>query len=325
MRFESPEWLFLLLLLPPAIWLARKGRRGYALPSGVFPRLRTAPTWRVRLHRLRSHMRIAASILLIISLARPQSSLKAEVSGGGDLMIALDISMSMLAEDFGGGSRLDGAKRAIEQLAFEFDGRIGLVAFGRYPLALCPLTTDKRAFLSLLRRVRVGLIEDGTAIGSALIVAAERLERGGAGRGAILLLTDGENNCGIDPILAAERIARKGIEVYAVGMGSPEGAPIPVTDPIFGKRFVRDERGRLVISRLDERTLRSIAAITGGKYLRAPDPDELSSALRRATAEVEGSGAGGLVRRELFWYPISAALILCIGDLLIRFLIPSLP
>lgn len=325
MRFESPEWLFLLLLLPPAIWLARRGRREYALLSEVFPRLKAAPTWRVRLHKLRSHMRLAASILLIISLARPHLSLEAKVSGVGDLMIALDISMSMLAEDFGGESRLEGAKGAIERLASEFEGRIGLVAFGRYPLALCPLTTDKKAFLSLLRRVRVGLIEDGTAIGSALILAAERLERDGAERSAILLFTDGENNCGIDPILAAERVARKGIKIYAVGMGSPEGAPIPVTDPIFGRKFVRDERGKLVISKLDEQTLRSIAAITEGKYLRAADPHEIVPALRKAAAEIEGSGAGGLVRRELFWYPISAALALCIADLLIRLLIPSLP
>ena len=233
---------------------------------------RVRDTYRHYLHHILFAFRMLAVSLLILVLARPQSHNRWEeiVIEGIDIMIALDISSSMLAEDFRP-NRMEAAKSiAAEFISGRRNDRIGLVIFSGESFTQCPLTTDHRVLLNLLKEVEIGMIEDGTAIGMGLATAVNRLRISGSQSRIIILLTDGVNNRGsIDPYTAAGIAETFGIRVYTVGVGSRGPAPFPVQTP-------RGIQYQSIEADIDEEVLMEIASVTGGRYFRATDEKKLA-------------------------------------------------
>jgi Ca-activated chloride channel family protein len=275
-RFANPEFLWLLLLLPiigSYLWW----RRRLLYVEMQFSSLKILSTitrsLRERLHNAPLVLRMAALALFIIALARPQSvSDRQNISTEGiDIVLEIDLSGSMVAEDFNP-NRIEAAK----QVASDFiDGRsndrIGLVVFSAQSFTQCPLTTDYPVLKSLLKEVKNGMIEDGTAIGLAIANGVNRMKDSKAKSKVMILLTDGVNNRGeIDPITAARIAATYGIRIYTVGVGAQGEAPYPVQTP-FGIRR------QMIPVDLDEKALTQIADMTGGKYFRATDNRTLKS------------------------------------------------
>lgn len=229
-------------------------------------------------NRTLSTLRTVSLILLALAVARPQSEKRADdiITEGIDIMLALDISSTMSAEDFKPKNRLTVAKEVAADFIRRLrNDRVGLVVFARHSFTQCPLTLDYGVLLNFLDKVHIGLIEDATAIGMALATCVDRLKDSVAKSKIIVLLTDGENNAGIvDPITAAQASAAFGIRIYSVGVGSLEGALMPYDDPIFGRQY------RRVITRLNEPLLQEIAKISGGKYFRATDKTTLEEVYR---------------------------------------------
>ncbi len=219
-------------------------------------------------------LRLIAVALLFVALARPQSgSQERELSTEGiDIVIALDISGSMKAEDFQPYNRLYVAKEEIESfISKRVSDRIGLVVFARTAFTQCPLTLDYQVLKTFLEQVDFGIIDDGTAIGTALATAVNRLKDSDAKSKVIILLTDGVNNSGeIDPLTAAKIAKTFDMRVYTIGVGRPGKSQYTVDDPIFGKRVLYME------NEIDEEVLIEIAEATGGKYFRARSEEELS-------------------------------------------------
>ena len=214
-----------------------------------------------------------ALVFMTIALARPQRGRQfQEVETRGiDIMLCLDISGSMQAEDFSPKNRLNVAKERAKEFIEKRQGdRIGLVIFSATSLTQCPLTMDRQILNGLIDRVDFGMLEDGTAIGLGLASAVARLKDSKAKDRVIILLTDGVNNTGdIDPITAAQTAASFGIKVYTIGVGSKGLVPYPVNDPMFGRRYVQ------VQIDLDAETLQKIADMTGGKSFLASDAQAL--------------------------------------------------
>jgi Ca-activated chloride channel family protein len=214
-----------------------------------------------------------ALVFMTIALARPQRGRQfQEVETRGiDIMLCLDISGSMQAEDFSPKNRLNVAKERAKEFIEKRQGdRIGLVIFSATSLTQCPLTMDRQILNGLIDRVDFGMLEDGTAIGLGLASAVARLKDSKAKDRVIILLTDGVNNTGdIDPITAAQTAASFGIKVYTIGVGSKGLVPYPVNDPMFGRRYVQ------VQIDLDAETLQKIADMTGGKSFLATDAQAL--------------------------------------------------
>lgn len=218
-------------------------------------------------------LRLLAISLLIIAMARPQSSsswqdVKTE---GIDIVIAMDISGSMLARDFDP-DRLEASKNvAAEFIRNRPNDRIGLVVYSGESFTQCPLTTDHDKLINLFDELKNGMIKDGTAIGMGLANAVNRLKDSDAKSKVVILLTDGENNVGsIPPITAAEIAATFGVKVYTIGVGTKGQAPMPVSD-MFGRR-----RYQMMDVNIDEETLEEIADLTGGSYFRATDEKSLA-------------------------------------------------
>ena len=278
MRFVYPELLWLLLLLP--ILMLLKGRKGTA-PSLLFSSTAVARTLaqgrKVRAGRLALLLKLLAIGFLIIALARPQEgSTTTEINASGiDIQLAVDVSSSMKAMDF----QLEG--RSVNRLAVVKDvvasfiearpnDRIGLVAFAGKPYLVSPLTLDHDWLQKRLESLSIGMIEDGTAIGSAIGTSVNRLRSRQAKSRIIILLTDGVNTSGrVPPMVAAEAAEAMKIKVYTIGAGTRGLAPYPVVR--FGKQ-------RLIKARvdIDERTLRKVAEKTGARYFRATDTDSLT-------------------------------------------------
>lgn len=275
MQFRHP----LFFLLFGLIFLARYYTRKRPLRSSlVFSTAQTlkeiAPSWRVSASRATNFLRIGAFSLFVLALARPQavSREREHETKGVDIVIALDISGSMLAEDFKPENRMAVAKQEARKFiqAREND-RIGLVVFARDAFTQCPLTLDYEILTSLLSEIQIGMIPDGTAIGMGLATAVNRLRESDAKSKVVILITDGENNAGkIDPITAAELARSFGIKVYTIGVGRGGLVPFPINDPLFGKRYVQAKVD------VDEFTMKRIADITGGVFFRARDPQSLS-------------------------------------------------
>lgn len=218
-------------------------------------------------------LRLLAISLLILCFARPQSSHTEEevITEGVDIVLALDISSSMLAEDFRPNNRLEAAKLVAKDfIQGRKNDRIGMVVFAAKSFTQCPLTLDYGILLSFIDEVESGMIEDGTAIGMAIANAANRLRDSKAKSKIVILLTDGQNNKGqLDPITAAKVAQAFDIRIYTVGVGKRGTALYPVDDPIFGKRYVQ------MPVQIDEKTLKAIAKITKGSYYRATDKESL--------------------------------------------------
>ena len=279
MRLADP-WLLALVALVPLVALA--GRRAARSVAVRFPTLATlravAPAGAAHRRAVLGLLRAAALTLLVVALARPQAgrATTALHREGVDVVLAVDVSGSMLAEDFtlGGkrASRLDAVKAVVREfVAARPEDRIGLVLFSARPYTQCPLTLDHGWLLQNLDRARVGMIEDGTAVGSALASAVNRLRASTAKSKFVVLLTDGQQNAGtITPETAAEAAAALGVKVYTVGAGTRGLAPYPVQD-MFGGTVYRPMRVDI-----DEDALQKVAAKTGARYFRATDTKTLS-------------------------------------------------
>lgn len=273
-EFANPELFILLVLLAPMIawYIFRQKKSDTAMKfsyAGIFNELHKS--FRVRLRHLPFVLRMLAFAVLTIAIARPFSSNQWQevTSEGIDIMIALDISTSMLAEDFKP-NRLESAKIiASEFISGRSSDRIGLVVFAGETFTQCPVTTDHTVLQNLIPEVKTGQIEDGTAIGMGLANAVNRLKSGTSTSKIIILLTDGVNNRGaIAPVTAAEIAEEFGIRVYTIGVGSMGTAPYPVQTP-FGPQYQQ------IPVEIDEAVLKEIASLTGGSYFRATDEQKL--------------------------------------------------
>jgi len=277
--FAQPKFLWLLLLIPVLAWL--KGKLG-GTPGILFSTTKTVSKIgarrRSRAGDFLTGLLYLALACLILAMARPQlgKTITRTQASGVDIMLVIDVSRSMLAEDFSIGmqraNRLEAVKRVTEEFIEKRpNDRIGIVAFAGRPYLVSPLTLDHDWLLQNLERTKIGLVEDGTAIGSALASASNRLKDKEAKSKLVVLLTDGENNSGrITPTTAAEAAKALGIKVYTIGSGSRGIAPYPVVGPqgqILGYQQIQVE--------FDEKTLRDIAAMTGGEYFRATDTSSL--------------------------------------------------
>ncbi|MDD2530408.1 MAG: VWA domain-containing protein [Bacteroidales bacterium] len=274
--FEYPYFLLLLVIIPLLIAFQifyDKKQYSNIHYSQLTPFEGYSKSWRVKLRLLPNYLRYLVLALLIIAIARPQSYLSKDEMNieGVDIVVALDISGSMLAEDFKP-NRLEAAKDVAKDF---MQGRqtdnIGLVVFSGEAFTQCPPTTDHRMLLELTSKVESGIIEDGTAIGDGLATAINRMKDTKTKSKTIILLTDGVNNMGaIDPLTAAEIAKDYKMRVYTIGIGKIGMAPYPFQTP-FGKQYQNVEVN------IDEPLLKEISNITGGKYFRSTDKNSLQT------------------------------------------------
>lgn len=279
MRFLHPELLWLLLLLPLLAYL--HGRRG-AGPALLFSSTSVASSLaaarKVRPGRVRLLLRLAMLCLLILGLARPQlGSSTTEIEASGiDILLAVDVSGSMEAMDFTLGgkptNRLDVVKKVVDEFIEQRpNDRVGLLAFASRPYMVSPLTLDHSWLRKRLESLQIGMVEDGTAIGSAIGSGTNRLRDRKSKSSIIILLTDGMNNAGrIPPLIAAEAAETLSIKVYTIGAGTRGEAPMPVTDSFGRRRLIRAKVD------IDEKTLTEVAETTGAIYFRATDTASLA-------------------------------------------------
>lgn len=274
--FASPGFLLLLLLIPALgvwYWFRLRSKESNIRYSTLTPFASAKPTRKEKLVHLPFVLRLCALALIIIALARPQSTSKVENvhSEGIDIVLTLDISSSMLAEDLQP-NRIEAAKNVAQEfISGRTNDRIGLVIFSSESFTQCPLTIDYGVLKSLIKQVKTGMIEDGTAIGLGLATAVARLKDSKVKSKIIILLTDGVNNRGeIDPLTAAQLAQTYGIRIYTVGAGTNGQAPYPVQTP-FGIQY------QMIPAEVDEGTLKQIADLTGGKYYRASDNGKLKA------------------------------------------------
>lgn len=273
--FKNPEFFYLFLLLIPMIawyvWKQKKAGASIQFSSDMgFARI--PKSWKYYFRHSVFVLLLMSLSAMITALARPQSSNSWQnvTTEGIDIVIALDISSSMLAMDFQP-NRLEAAKDVATQfISGRTNDKIGLVVFSGESFTQCPLTTDHATVINLFKNIESGMIEDGTAIGNGLATAVARLKESTAISKVVILLTDGENNRGeIAPVTAAELAKTYGIRVYTVGVGTIGTAPYPMQTP-FGVQ-VRD-----VEVKIDEQTLQKIASTTDGEYFRATNNNKLA-------------------------------------------------
>jgi Ca-activated chloride channel homolog len=266
--FQTPEALLLLLLLP-VWWLLRRRRSDDAIVFSRTDVLARGPKAGRAIARLIFILRNVAIASVIVALARPRSGAHIEniSSSGINIVLSMDLSSSMLAQDFQPNNRLEVAKARAKQFvrARESD-RIGVVAFAGEALTQVPLTTDQPVVLQALDNLQAGQLEDGTALGLGIATAANRLRDAPGKSRVMIVVTDGVNNRGdIDPLSAAKAAAVYGIKIYGIGVGTEGVAPVPVGRDVFGLRFENQP------VKIDEALLRQIASLTGGRYFRARD------------------------------------------------------
>ena len=287
MRFENPLFLFILASIPLLYRFGYRDapRRFAALSYSDLRSLGGGFKIRRRYRGTLFAVRVVVLVLIALALARPQlergyETIKAE---GIDIMLGLDISGSMRAEDFKPRNRFHVAKQVVSDFISRITSdRVGLVVFASRSFTRCPLTLDHSVLRSMLKDVEIGMIEDGTAIGLALANCVARLKDSDAKSKVIILLTDGVNNKGeIDPLTGAALAKAADIRTYTIGVGTEGGAPVPV--PTQGGRMVyaTNPDGTLFLTQLDEETLKEIARITDGRYYRATDEQALDEIYKR--------------------------------------------
>ena len=287
MRFEHPLFLFVLAAIPllyrfsfreaPRRFAALKYTDLKSLGGGI----KTRRGYRATLFTVRA----IALVLIALALARPQletgyETVKAE---GIDIVLGLDISGSMRAEDFKPKNRLYVARQVVSDFVSRMSNdRVGLVVFASKSFTRCPLTLDHGVLRTMLEDIEIGMIDDGTAIGLALATCVARLKDSRAKSKVIILLTDGVNNQGeIDPITGASLARAAGIRTYTIGVGKEGGAPVPVPTQSGRMAYARNPDGSLYMTELDEDTLKEIASMTGGTYYRATDEQALDEIYRK--------------------------------------------
>ncbi len=312
MTFHNPEYLILLLLLIPVVfwyvWEMHKSDASLQISS--HQNLRNFPKSRkVKLRHIPFVFRVLAIAFLIVALARPQASnsWRTENTEGIDIMLAQDLSGTMLAEDLKP-NRIEASKEVAKDFILSRpNDNIGLVVFAAESFTQCPLTTDHAVLINLFNAVNYGMIEDGTAIGLGLANAINRIKDGKSKSKVIILLTDGSNNRGdIAPITAAEIAKTFGIRIYTIGVGSHGMVNIPVPTPL-GIQYQQMQ------SEFDEKSLQDIASMTGGQYFRATD----NSKLRRIYQDIDKLEKTKISVKEyskkdeqFFWFSLLAAILL---------------
>lgn len=323
MTFANPGYLFLLLLIVPIVaWYIWKLRNAHAAVqlSSTESLQRQPKSLRVWLIHVPFVLRVAVIMLLSLALARPQLSNRwqSESTEGIDIMMALDISGTMLGEDLKP-NRLEAAKAvATEFVLSRPNDQIGLVVFAGESFTQCPLTTDHAVLVNLFQSVKFGMIEDGTAIGLGLANAVNRMKDSPTKSKVVILLTDGSNNRGdIDPQTAAEIAKTFGVRVYAIGVGSySDEVRVPIYTP-YGVQY------GTMRSEFDENTLRSIARTTGGEYFRATDNKSLRSIYQQIDQlEKTKIRVREYSKRTEYFMPFLTAALLCLLlEVLIRFFV----
>jgi Ca-activated chloride channel homolog len=318
--FADPGFLYLLLIIPAIIaFYILKQHKAFAslrMP-GLKPLENAGTTIRNYLQHILFGIRMTAVLIIILVLARPQTTDKfQDVSTEGiDIILALDISGSMLARDFKP-DRLEASKNvATEFISGRPYDRIGLVVFSGESFTQCPLTTDHAVLINLLREIESGMIEDGTAIGMGLANAVNRIKDSDAKSKVIILLTDGINNRGeIAPATAAGIAKTFGVRVYTIGVGTQGTAPYPVQTP-FGTQYQN------MPVEIDEAILKDIAQMTGGRYFRATDNDKLVQVygeidkLEKSKIDVKQFTR----KEEKYLIPALIAFCLLVIELLVRY------
>ena len=321
-EFTNPEFLYgLIVLIPMIIWYILKEENNYtSLQISSLRAFPTAPrTYKYYLRHFLFGLKLLLIAVLIVIMARPQSTNRWEdkTTEGIDIIIALDISSSMLARDFRP-NRLEASKDvAINFISGRENDRLGLVVFSGESFTQCPLTTDHAVLINLFKDIKQGMIEDGTAIGMGLANAVNRLKDSDAISKVIILLTDGVNNMGaIDPITSAQLAQKFGIRVYTVGVGKNGYAPYPV-QTMFGIQYQDME------VKIDEKTLKEIAKITDGKYFRATNNSKLKkiykeiNKLEKSKIEIKKFSS----KNDEFMPLAYLAIILLLSILLLRYTI----
>lgn len=276
MEFANPQWFWALLIVPVLIglYLYRYfAKKQVTLTFSSLKQLQYVPgNWKGHLHWLSALFAWVGITLLILALARPQERLTTveRNAEGIDIVLVLDMSTSMRAEDLKP-NRFEAARNVAKDFVEKRESdRIGLVTFAMKSFTVVPPTLDYRLLRNLIDDLEMGMIEDGTAIGMGLATAVNRLKESSAESKVIILLTDGQNNAGeIDPVTAADLALTYDIKIYTIGAGSRGTAPYPVQDPVFGRRYQNVEVD------IDEEMLTSVADLTGGEYYRATDTEEL--------------------------------------------------
>lgn len=325
--FLHPAYFFLLLLIPAYLgwyFYRRRNLQATLQISSLKPFAQLSPSPKARLRHLLPVLRMLVLALVVVVLARPQSSnrFRNEITEGIDIVMALDISGSMLAEDFKP-NRLEAAKEvAMGFVSGRPNDNIGLVIFAAESFTQCPLTTDHAVLINLFRDIQTGMLQDGTAIGLGLATAVSRIKESTAKSKVIILLTDGVNNRGeIAPITAAEIAQTFGIRVYTIGVGTIGTAPYAI-ETVFGKQYQEVE------VKIDEELMRNIAQMTGGEYFRATDNQKLKQIyaqidqMEKTKIEVKEYS-----KRSEEYLPFALmAVLLLAAELLLRFtLFRSLP
>lgn len=326
--FLNKEFFFLFILVAAmVVWYIFKHKKASASiqTSSLSAFQGTKTGGRVHFRHLIFVLRVVVGSLLIIVLARPQSSLDwtNTTTEGIDIVIALDISGSMLAEDFKP-NRLEASKDvAIKFINGRPNDKIGLVVYSGESFTQCPLTTDHAVLINLFKDIKNGMIEDGTAIGSGLATAVTRLKESTAISKVVILLTDGVNNAGdISPMTAAEIAKTFGVRVYTVGVGSMGMAPYPAKD-FFGRKVYQQMEVEI-----DEATLQDIARLTDGRYFRATNNTKLSEIydeidkLEKSKIEVKEYSKK---KEEFLPFALTAALLLILEVLLRQTVLRNIP
>lgn len=327
MFFEYPALLWLLvipaLMLVHYIYIELSGRRPHLrVPDIKFWKAGGRSVLGVIRH-LPFLLRTIALVMIIIAIARPRSSTKMDKidTEGIDIVLAMDVSTSMLARDFTP-DRISAAKDiAIEFISQRPSDRMGIVVFAGESYTQCPLTTDRATLINLMKEIETGLIEDGTAIGNGLATAVARMQNSDAKSRVVILLTDGVNNSGeITPQTAADIAKTYGIRVYTIGVGANGTAPYPVMTP-WGVQMQNVE------VEIDENLLKNIAETTGGRYFRATDNTKLSeiyseiNKMEKARTTIDSFP----IYKELFTGFALVALACLLLEVLIGFIMRRLP
>ncbi|MFH1395583.1 MAG: VWA domain-containing protein [Candidatus Omnitrophota bacterium] len=324
MHFAAPWFLSLLVFLPLVVYLFKRyefSLRGafrfsnFRLIKDIKPGLRVKTSGKI------IYLRALAVFLLILAVMRPQSVTEETkvYTEGIDIVLAVDTSGSMRAMDFEIGPKRVDRLEAVKKVLSDFipkrpNDRIGMVAFAALAYTVCPLTLDHDWLEKNLERVNIGMIEDGTAVGSAITASLNRVKDSPAKEKIIILLTDGRNNAGrISPIAAAEAAKALGVKIYTIGVGTKGLAPYPVQD-MFGNTVLRSVR-----IDMDEELLKKIAEETGGEYFRATDTASLEKIYAKIdkleTTPIEESGYN--IYRELFMFLLVPGMLLLILEIVL--------
>ncbi len=327
MFFEYPHllWLLAIPLLLAALYIYRelRERSPHMRVPAIQPWMASGKSVLSVLRHIPFVLRMVAMVMIIIAIARPRSSSEMEKTNteGIDIVLAMDVSTSMLARDFTP-DRISAAKDiAIEFIAQRPSDRMGIVVFAGESYTQCPLTTDRATLINLMKEVQTALIEDGTAIGNGLSTAVARILDSDAVSRVVILLTDGVNNCGeVSPLTAAEIAKTYGVRVYTIGVGANGTAPYPVMTP-WGV-----EMQNLQVE-IDEDLLKQISQTTGGRYFRATDNTKLAeiyseiNKMEKSRTTVDSFP----VYKELFGKYAIAALICLLLELVVRLLLRRMP